>query len=109
MKRSTSSGSMAEMRIALFALVLAIGASPALSQQPASKPPQPEPAPVTVERFRIVSTTINGPEVPEQKMIFLLDTQTGKVWQYHPAPPAIRATDGKVYSVGPSFETVTVQ
>ncbi len=97
------------MRIALLTLVLAIGASPALSQQPASKTPQPAPAPVTVERFRLVTTTINEPGEPEQKVIFLLDTETGKVWKYHPAPPAIKATDGKVYSVGPWFEPVTVQ
>lgn len=98
------------MRIALFALVLAIGASPAPSQQSASKPlPPTPPPPVMVERFRLISTTINDPGGPEQKVIFLLDTQTGKVWKYHPAPPPIKATDGKVYSVGPSFDTVSVQ
>lgn len=98
------------MRIALLVLVLAIGASPALSQQNASKPLQPPPAqPVTVERFRLISTNIDEPGTPEQKVIFLLDTQTGKVWQYHPALPPIKATDGKVYSVGPLFEAVTVQ
>lgn len=96
------------MRIAFLVLAFTICVLPAQSQQTASKS-LPQPGPETVERFRLVTTTINEPGVPEEEMIFLLDTQTGKVWKYQPGLPPVKTLEGKVVSVGPSFNPVPVQ
>jgi hypothetical protein len=70
---------------AIASLLLCVSLSSAQSQQ-TSKEPIPQPKPVQVAsanpRYQLVTASIEDGVAANQKTVFLLDTQTGRVWKF---------------------------
>jgi len=56
----------------------------------------------------MMTATTGDLAASEEKTVFLLDTETGTVWKYHPAR-AIRDTNGKMVAIPAAFELISVE
>ena len=83
------------MKIALLILSLAFTVLSAQTQQSPTKPPAPAAVPTHSGRYQIAAASAGDPAAPEEKTIFLVDTETGRVWKYQLAR-TIRNADGKM-------------
>jgi hypothetical protein len=64
------------------------------SQQTPTKPPAHTAATIRSGRYQIATASAGDPAAPEEKLSFLVDTETGRVWRYRLAR-TVRNTDGK--------------
>jgi hypothetical protein len=90
------------MRLAAVVLIFIVTTSPSLfAQQPSQTALPVEPSP----RYQLFAASTDEPLSGPEKRVFLIDTQTGDVWEYQP-PFVWTSPDGKKTVTAASFQKI---